>query len=1118
MDVANWLRGLGLGRYAPTFRDNDIDEEILRRLTAEDLRDLGVASVGHRRRLLDAIAALGEDRLTELPPRTQDRDVAGRAERRQLTVMFCDLVGSTAMTSRLDPEEMHEVIGSYQRCVADTVARFDGYVAKFMGDGVLVYFGYPRAHEDDAAQAVRAGLALSDAVGQIAAAEPLRVRLGIATGLAVVGDLIGVGEAQERGIVGETPNLAARLQALAEPNTVVISAGTRRLTGRLFNYLDLGEVALAGFAGPIRAWRVVGTSDTESRFEARHETLPIPLVGREEELALLFGRWRQVLEGEGRVVLLTGEAGIGKSRLASALLERISAEPHLRLRYFCSPHHQDSSLFPFKEQLTRAAGFLPEDGAEAKFDKLETVLTRVNAEPEAIGFIAALLSLPIGARYAVPDLTPQQRKARTYEALLAQVAGLSALQPLVVLFEDAHWIDPSSLELLTLVIDRVRRLRVLILITARPEFTSPWSSHAHVTTLSLPRLSRREGSLLIGSVTDRKALPPEILERILDSTDGVPLFVEELTKAVVESGVLVDAGDHYTVTGPLSPLTIPETLHDSLMARLDRLGPNKEIAQIAACIGRDFDYDLLASISGMPEENLHGSLDQLQRAELVIATGLRGGRGYRFKHVLVRDAAYAGLLRSRRAQLHQSIAEALEKDFYEITELQPEVVAYHLTEAGLSDKARGYWLKAGRNAAARSANLEAIVHLRRGIAALASFAEGPTRDRLELDLQAALGPCLIAKEGPLSSAALETFGRARDLCERLGDAPEYLQVVHWLGMVRAARGELSQALEVHEAAIDRAKLRADRPGLLNSARGSGLVLMLMGRLEESLERGEQAVVAFGASTEAERLAARAAGQDAGVANFAFMSWALWARGFTDSAAARIEAALDRANAIDHPHSETYARYYASILYLLRREPSIARQHADRCVALSDQHGFAWRALARMVGGISTGLTGPSSGALDEVRSELDEYMRRGLQLGITVLYALLCDALLSQGNNAAAVPLLAKGLEMAHRNGERMFEAELYRLSARAKLAEGRTDARAAARSLLEDARAIARRQSAHALELRASCDLAQILRAGERGEEARNLLVSIYGRFTEGLDTPDLKDARTLLQKPVLN
>jgi tetratricopeptide (TPR) repeat protein len=825
-------------------------------------------------------------------------------------------------------------------------------------------------------------------------------------------------------------------------------------------------------------------------------------------------RWQQAVEGEGRVVLLTGEAGIGKSRLARALLERLADEPHIRLRFFCSQYHQDSVLFPTREQLSRAAGFSREDEPGVKLDKLEALLARADPEPEAIGLIAELLSLPTGSRYPVAGLTPQQRKEKMFEALVAQMAGLSAQEPVLMLFEDVHWIDPTSLELLSLIIERAQRLRVFLLITARPEFTPPWSAHAHLMALSLSRMSRREGAALVERITEGKALPRDILERILARTDGVPLFVEELTKSVLESGVLVDAGDRYRLTGPLSPLAIPATLHDSLTARLDRLAPVREVAQISACIGRDFDYGLLAIVSGMPEDSLRSALDQLQRAGLVVATGLRRNQVYSFKHALVRDAAYAGILRSRRALFHRSIADALERAFPEVVETQPEVVAHHLTEAGLPDKAVAYWFRAGKNAAARSANLEAIAHLRRGIEALTSSPESRTRDRDELDFQHALGPCLIATQGPISGAALETFARARELCERLGDAPEYLHVMNWMSIVRGVRGELPQSLEAIEAATPLAETRGDRPALVNSLRGAGLVLLLMGRLTESRDRSERAVATFTASSEDERRAARAAGQDAGVASLSVMSWALWALGLPDTAAGRMAAALGRAVVIGDSHSEAYARYYAAILHALLGEPATAQQHAERCLALSEEHGFQWRAVAHMVAGISARLIDPSSGALEEVRAELEEHRGRGYQLGITVLYVLLCEALLLACDIDAVMTVLVQGFETTRRNDERILEAEMYRIRGRALLSESRVEAGTEAQSSLEEALAIARRQGAQSLELRASRDLARIRRSEGRRADARDLLLPVYNRFTEGFHTPDLKEAKALLDE----
>jgi len=849
MDIAAWLRGEGLERYEAAFRENEIDWAVLPELTADDLKDIGVTAVGHRRKLLAAIAALRAPRASLDPiPRSAPSDggplsthgtpsssghpgaaphaaearAATEAERRQLTIMFCDLVGSTPLSTRLDPEDLRDVIGAYHRAAADVIARFDGFVAKYMGDGVLAYFGYPRAHEDAAERAVRAGLVLVEAVPRLklVAEVGLQVRIGIATGLVVVGDLTGSGEAQERGVVGETPNLAARLQTLAQPGTVVIAPSTRRLTGGHFHYRELGGVVLKGFDEPVSAWQVLAESAVESRFEAQHEIALTPLIGREEELELLRRRWRQAEEGEGRVLLLLGEAGIGKSRLTRALLEGLAGEPHLRLRYFCSPHHRNSALFPVISQIEHAAGFLRDDDAEQKLEKLDASLARAAAAPEAVDLIADLLSLP--ARHPAPELSPQQRKEKTLAALIAQLDGLARQQPVLMLFEDLHWIDPTSLELLAAIVDRVQRLPVLLLATARPEFTSPWPSQAHVRALSLSHLSRRECVALVARITEGRALPDEVLEQILARTDGVALFIEELTKTVIESGMLIDMGDRYTMAGPLPALAIPTTLHDSLTARLDRLAPVKEVAQIAACIGRDFDYDLLAAASGMPEDGLRSALEVLRHAELIIARGLSGE--YSFKHALVRDAAYAGLLKSRRVQLHAAIAGAIEQSFAHLVQAEPETLAYHLTEAGLPEKAAGYWLRAGKIAVARYANIEAIAHLRRGIEAVGGFADG--KDRLELDLQFALGPCLYATQGPFSNAYAATSTRARELCERLGDAPEYPQVMQWLTSMHGVRGEMPEALDACMAVVGLAEAAGNRPAAVNAMRGAGLWLLL----------------------------------------------------------------------------------------------------------------------------------------------------------------------------------------------------------------------------------------------------------------------------------------------------
>jgi class 3 adenylate cyclase len=763
VDIAAWLHGLGLEQYASAFRDNEIDERVLQSLTAEDLKDLGVTLVGHRRRLLDAIAALVTDAPTATP---RDAPAVANAERRQLTVMFSDLVGSTALSSRLDPEDLREVYAVYRRAVAEVVRNLDGFVAKYMGDGVLAYFGYPRAHEDDAERAVRAGLGVIDAVGRldVKSVRP-QVRVGIATGLVIVGDLIGERSAHEQSVVGETPNLAARLQALAEPGTVVIAASTRRLTGGLFDYEDLGAVEIKGFAAPVMAARALHESAAESRFEARHGPGLTPLVGRDEELAMLLRRWQQAKSGEGCVVLLSGEPGIGKSRLAQTLFERLSGEPHARLRLFCSPHHQDSALYLTITQFERAAGFRRDDTAEQRLDKLETELAQATTDlGEAAPLLAALLSLPTGERYPPLNLTPQKQKEKTLQALVAQVAGLASWQPVLMLFEDAQWSDPTSQELLDLIIDRVPTTRVLVIITFRPEFTPPWIGRPHVTSRGLNRLPLRQRAEMISGVTGGKALPVEIAEQIIDRTDGVPLFVEELTKAVVESGILTDAGDHYTAAGPLMPLAIPATLQASLLARLDRLAPVREVAQIGAALGRQFSHELIGAVAAMPSAQLDDALAQLVSAELIYRRGTAPDAEYSFKHALVQDTAYSTLLRSRRQQLHTRIVATLEDRFAEIVAAQPALLAHHCEEAGLTEKAVAYWLAAGRQARGRSAAAEAMALLRRGLALLPSLPDGDWRRETELDLQIGLGPALIANLGwgpGGDQRSLGACGRAR---------------------------------------------------------------------------------------------------------------------------------------------------------------------------------------------------------------------------------------------------------------------------------------------------------------------------------------------------------------------
>jgi class 3 adenylate cyclase len=859
--IADWLASLGLGEYAERFDANAIDMSVLGELTEQDLKDLDIP-LGHRRKLLRAIADLAAAAAAVAPLAT-----AEGAQRRQLTVMFCDLVGSSALSAKLDPEDMRRVISAYQDCIAETVARSSGMVARYMGDGALIYFGYPHAHEDDAEQAIHTGLALVDAIPKLDTGVDARLQvcIGLATGTVVVGDLLTTETGfREHVVVGDAPNLAARLQTVAQPGSIVVCANTRQLTDGYFEYRDLGTRMLKGWTDPIRTWQVLGSRGVESRFAAQHQARLTPLVGRDEEIELLKRRWRTAKQGEGRAVLLTGEAGIGKSHIALAFDELLQGEPHVTVTYLCSAHHANSTLYPYINQLQRAAGIERSDAPQTKLAKLEALVGMPTGRAEhTVALLSNLLGLPADAGYVLPELNPQKQKEATLAALSALLDELAARSPVLMIVEDVHWIDPTSLELLALTVERLAQLPVLLLLTARPEFTPPWPGHAHVSTMLLTRLRRRDGAALVERVAGGKPLPQPVLQQILARTDGVPLFVEELTKTVLESGQLQERGEEYVLEGAHPSLAIPATLHASLMARLDRLAPVRDVAQVGAVIGREFSYELLSAVAGQPKAKLDEALEQLTRSELIFRRGVIPQAVYRFKHALVRDAAYEGLLKSRRTQLHAALATAFEDKFPEIVETQPETVALHLAEAGLTERAVGYWLQAGKKAAQRSAHLEAIAHLQKGLESLRALAAGPARDRTELDFVMAMGPCLIATQGPAGSEAVAKFMRARQLCEALGDPPEYLQVMFWLTTASVMRGELPLAQQNITVLLDQAERRSDRPALLNAMRGKAMILMFMGRIVEAWQAIEQAYAAFEESSEEDRLAARGAGPGAG---------------------------------------------------------------------------------------------------------------------------------------------------------------------------------------------------------------------------------------------------------------
>lgn len=855
-EVEHWLEELGMGEYAEAFAEHKIDFGVLQELNSEDLREMNIP-LGPRKLLLKAIAELQADGDTYIGIEdTATREKASQnpatieAERRQLTLMFVDLVGSTSLSAKLDPEELREVMRCYQDAVAGAVTRFGGHVARYLGDGVLAYFGWPQAYEDQTERAVRAGIDAVTAVSglKLDSSRELQARAGIATGQVVIGDLVGDMSRDADAVSGETPNLAARLQNVVEPGHVAIGEATRRLIGNAFDLEDLGTRELKGFPEPIPVWRVIGEQVLESRFEAAHTERLTTFVGREHEFGLLLSRWEQAKRGEGQVVLLSGEPGIGKSRIARALRERIASAPYTNLRYQCSPYHTSTPFFPFVNQLERAAAFTPHDTPEVKLGKLEALLSNATeATDHVVPLFASLLSVAPGDRYERLELTPERQKQRTLEALVNQLLSLSAHQPVLLIFEDAHWADPTSLEVLEQAIKRVQGARVLVVITYRPEFTPPWRGFTHITSLALNRLGQEQCAAIVNYVTGHKKLPDELLSQILAKADGFPLFVEELTKTVLESGLLTDAGDTYAATGPLSPLAIPSTLQDSLMARLDRLSPVKEVAQLGAAIGREFSYRLLAAVSPLSETELHNALDRLVKSELVHRRGANVEATYVFKHALVRDVAYGTFLKTQRQQLHARISEVLVDRFTDVAANQPELVAHHLLESGQVAESIDYWATAARKALSRAAYREAASFVDKGLTALQAADRNPKTMAASVDMHLLKYASLYADGKPKS--LLVVLSEAERIAAGLNDPVRMCKVLSTQTYALASDGQLEAAIAAGERNIRITGEKSDVNNFCNGKLMLARALYAAGRYADTIRHANDVMDLVGDNVE-----------------------------------------------------------------------------------------------------------------------------------------------------------------------------------------------------------------------------------------------------------------------------
>ena len=1108
-DIRQWLAGLSLERFADAFENEELTPANLPELTDDELKDLGLP-LGPRKTILKAIAAL---RMGDTPRPSAEEIPSSKSElegeRRQLTVLFCDMVGFTELANRVDPEVLQAIIRSYEDTCAACTTRYEGYVFQRLGDGIVAFFGYPLAHEGEAERAVHAGLAIIDSLAKLDVPDAgrLQVRIGIATGLVVV-------SSARKGVAGEPMNLASRLQGIAQPGSIVVSERVHRLAGGVFDYEDLGEQALKGIAQRTPAYRVVAVSQATSRFEAATKEGLTPLVGREQELGLLMERWALAQDGEGQVVLLSGEPGIGKSRILNALRERGEGQGAQALRFQCSPYHVNSAFWPSINNFEWALKFGREETPESKLDKLEAFVVGHYVRPLSdVRFLASMLSIPCEERYGVLSMTPQKHKDETLRTLVDLTEAAARKQPSVMLFEDLHWADPTTLEALDLLIDRVRSIPLLIVLTHRPEFQSRWSQHGHVIALNLSKLTRAQSGAMVSRVAGAKALPPDLLEQILTKTDGVPLFVEELTKSILESGKLRDAGERYEYAGTSRSIAIPATLRDSLMARLDRFMPVKEIAQIGAAIGRVFSHELIAAVAPMAAVQMDDALVRLTESGLAFRRGTPPEASYTFKHALVQDAAYDSLLKSRRQELHGRIARVIEERFPAIAQAEPEVLAHHHTQASQLASAIPLWRKAGELALARRALAESISHLNKGLELILTLSESAERDASELALRVPLGTAWIALRGWPAPEVWNSLHPALALAKSTGRNDALLPILWGLKAHVMTQGRVAESLHWVKEALDAAKASGDPDLLIAGHAIACSSYFWLGRLAESVEQSDKVLALYGGDKH--RHLVDLLNQDPKTSAGIHSSICTWMLGYPDQAVRLSEETDAHARRRRHPFDLGFALYLGVDLFDFRCEPERMRQRAEENDQLGRDNSLPllWAIFAPPGHGVALIRDGKAAEGVGKMEAGLTVWDATGGKVHSPYLKAVWAEGMAHLGDLDGALELIDKQIAQVERPGweERIHYAEILRLKGWMLSLKG--DFSGAERNYLASLD-WAREQHAKSWELRTSISLARLWLARGKRRQAHELLAPIYNWFTEGFDTKDLKDARALLDE----